>query len=110
VTTALSIALALLFLAAAAGKLTGQTQEMATHLGIDAPRWRVIGVLELAGVAGVLAGLEWEWLGVAAAGGLVLTSIGAIATHVKAGDPLKAAVPASIGLALSCAVVVLQAT
>jgi hypothetical protein len=48
-TAAVSIALALVFLAAAAGKLTGTTDEMRVHLGISGPRWRVIGVLEFAG-------------------------------------------------------------
>ena len=109
-TIAASIALALLFLAAAAGKLTGKTQDMGDHLGIPVQRWRVIGVLELAGAVGVLVGLAVDELGLAAGAGLVLTSVGAMATHAKAGDPPKALVPAAIGLVLSSAVVALQAT
>jgi hypothetical protein len=109
-TAAVSIALALLFLAAAAGKFTGMTDEMRVHLGIPVPRWRAIGVLELAGAVGVLVGIAVDELGVAAAAGLVLTSIGAIATHAKAGDPPKALVGATVGLVLSSAVVALQAT
>ena len=108
-TAALSIALALLFLAAAAGKLTGMTQQMGDHLGVSVRLWRAIGVLELAGAVGVLVGIAVEELGLAAAGGLLLTSVGAIVAHAKAGDPPKALVPASIGLVLSSAVVALQA-
>ena len=46
----------------------------------------MIGALELAGVAGVLAGLLWAPIGIAAAIGLTLLSIGAIAFHVRASD------------------------
>jgi hypothetical protein len=109
-TVAVSIALTLLFLAAAAGKLTGKTQALGDHLGVSASLWRTIGVLELAGVVGVLVGLAVEELGIAAGAGLGLTSIGAMATHAKAGDPPKALLPAGIGLVLSAAVVVLLAT
>jgi len=38
--------------------------------------WRVIGLLELAGVVGVLAGLAWAPIGVAAAVGLALLFVG----------------------------------
>ena len=112
-TTAVSIALALLFLAAAAGKLTGMTKELGAHLGVSLARWRLIGVLEIAGAAGVLVGIaadDLEDLGLAAAAGLLLTSLAAIAAHVKAGDPPKALVGAAVGLVLSSAVVALQAT
>jgi DoxX-like family len=109
-TAAFSIALALLFLAAAAGKFTGMTNETRDRLGVPAARWRAIGVLELAGVVGVLVGIEVEELGLAAAGGLLLTSLGALATHAKAGDPPNAFVGAAVGLVLSSAVVTLQAT
>jgi hypothetical protein len=109
-TAAVSIALALLFLAAAAGKLTRRTEAMAVHLGIPVRRWRAIGVLELAGAVGVLVGIGVEALGLAAAIGLALTSLGAIATHIKVGDPPKALAGAVAGLLLSSAVVALQAT
>jgi DoxX-like protein len=109
-TAALSIALALLFLAAAAGKLTGKTQAMGDHLGDPVRRWWAIGVLELAGVVGVIVGIAVEELGLAAAAGLLLTSLGAIAAHAKAEDPPKALLPATVGLLLSSAVVALQAS
>ena len=92
-TAAVSVALALLFLAAAAGKLTGMTQPTGDHLGISPRLWRAIGVLEVAGVVGVVVGLAVEELGIAAGAGLLLTSLGAIVAHARAGDPPKAAVP-----------------
>lgn len=110
-TTAISIVLALLFAATAAGKLTGHAASVAIrdHLQIPASRWQQIGVLELAGAAGVLLGLALRPLGIAAAGGLVLLSLGAIATHVRAGDKAVATAPAVIALALAAATVALQA-
>jgi hypothetical protein len=109
-TAGVSTALALLFLAAAAGKLTGMTEATGDHLGVSVRLWRAIGVLELAGAVGVLVGIAVEELGLAAAAGLLLTSLGAIAAHAKAGDPPKALLPATVGLLLSSAVVALQAT
>lgn len=110
-TTAISIVLALLFAATAAGKLTGHTASLAMrdHLNVPAVRWQQIGVLELAGAAGVLIGLALSPLGIAAAAGLVLLSLGAIATHVRAGDKPVAAAPAVLALAIAVAAVALQA-
>jgi DoxX-like family len=109
-TAAVSIALALLFLTAAGGKFTGLTNETRDHLGVSPGIWLTIGVLELAGSVGVLVGIWVDELGLAAGIGLLLTSIGAIATHLRAGDPPVAAAGAAVGLVLSTAVVVLQAT
>jgi hypothetical protein len=55
-----------------------QSLEIRDHLGVKPVQWRVIGSLELAGVAGVLAGLAWAPIGVAAAIGLALLILGAI--------------------------------
>jgi hypothetical protein len=109
-TVLVSVALALLFLATAAGKLTGHAMSVAhrDHLAIPVVRWQQIGLLEVAGAVGVLIGLALRPLGVAAAAGLVLLSLGAIATHVRAGDKPAAALPALTALALAAAALVLQ--
>lgn len=103
--------LAALFLSTAAMKLAGVAPSLAMrdHFGIAAPTWRAIGVLELAGASGALLGLAVRELGIAACAGLVLTSLGAIASHVRAGDPPAVAAPAGLALALSVAAVSLQA-
>jgi hypothetical protein len=110
VTVVLTVVLALLFLGTAAGKLTGHAASVAIrdHLTIPAVRWQEIGLLEVAGAGGVLIGLALRPLGIAAAAGLVLVSLGAIATHVRAGDKPAAALPAFAALALAAAVLVLQ--
>jgi uncharacterized membrane protein YphA (DoxX/SURF4 family) len=111
-TVLVSVVLALMFLATAAGKLTGHAASVAIrdHLAIPAVRWRQIGLLEVAGAVGVLIGLALRPLGIAAAAGLVLLSLGAIATHVRAGDKPAAALPAFVALALAGTVLVLQGT
>jgi uncharacterized membrane protein YphA (DoxX/SURF4 family) len=89
----------------AAGKLTGQPRmrKSAAHFGIPWPRYRLIGVAELAAAAGILTGLWWHPLGVAAAAGMALLLLGAIVTHRKAADSAKDMVPALAGLVLTLA-------
>jgi hypothetical protein len=110
-TTAISLALAGLFGATAAGKLTDHSVslEMRDHLAIPAARWKQIGLLELAGASGVLLGLAQPRIGIAAAAGLGLLSGGAIATHLRAGDAPAAAAPALLALVLSATTAALQA-
>ena len=65
----ISLLLAAACLLPAAGKLTGQPRmrKSAAHFGIPWPRYRLIGVAELAAAAGILTGLYWHPLGLAAA-------------------------------------------
>src|SRR6266480_1067469 len=89
----------------AVGKLTGQPKmrKSAAHFGIPWPRYRLIGVAELAAAAGILIGLWWHPLGVAAAAGMVLLVLGAIITHRKAADSVKEMAPALLALLLTLA-------
>lgn len=109
-TIIVTILLAALFGFASAIKLLGvrQSLEIRDHLGISATNWRGIGLLELAGVIGVLAGLWWPPLGIAAAACLALLSVGAIVSHVRASDRADQSIPAAIGLVLAVAAVVLH--
>jgi uncharacterized membrane protein YphA (DoxX/SURF4 family) len=111
-TVIVSVLLAALFLFASSIKLLGvrQSLEARDHFGISPTFWRVIGLLELAGVIGVLVGLWWPPLGIAAAVGLALVSVGAIVSHVRASDRPSDAVPAAVGLILAVATVVLHTT
>jgi uncharacterized membrane protein YphA (DoxX/SURF4 family) len=111
-TVIVTICLAGLFAFASSIKLLGVEQSLAIrdHLGISPALWRVIGLLELAGVAGVLVGLAWWPIGLAAAVGLALLSVGAVVSHVRASDSVAETVPAAIGIALAVATAVLQTT
>ena len=56
----------------------------------------------------MLVGLLWAPIGIAAAIGLALLSIGAIAFHLRASDRATDMAPAVIGLALAVATAVLH--
>ena len=109
-TVVVTVLVAALFTFAASIKLLGVSQSLAIrdHLGIKPLQWRLIGGCELAGVAGVLIGLIWAPIGIAAAIGLALLSVGAIAFHVRASDSVADTAPAVIGLALAAATAVLH--
>jgi len=109
-TVVVTLLLAALFTFAASIKLLGVARSLAIrdHLRVKPMQWRAIGVLELAGVAGVLVGLLWAPIGIAAAIGLALLSIGAIAFHLRASDGVADMAPAVIGLALAAATAVLH--
>ena len=89
----------------AAGKLLGQPKmrHAAAHFGIPWPRYRLIGVAELAAAAGILTGLWWHPLGLAAAAGMALLLLGAIIAHRKAADNVKEMAPALLALLLTLA-------
>ena len=76
--------------------------EQAVRLGYD-KIMRPIGVAELLGVAGVLIGAavtDLEWLGAAAAVGIIAMMIGAIGHHLRAGDRFEN-IPAIVVIVLS---------
>jgi DoxX-like family len=106
-----TIVLAALFAFTSSIKLLGVRQSLAIrdHLGVTPTQWRLIGMLELAGVVGVLVGLAWAPIGVAAAGGLALLSVGAIIFHVRASDSVADMAPAVFAAALAVATAILQA-
>jgi hypothetical protein len=76
-------------------------QKSAAHFGIPWRHYRLIGVAELAAAAGVLAGLWWHPLGVAAAAGMAVLLIGAVITHRRALDSAKEMTPALLALAIT---------
>ena len=109
-TVVVTILVAALFTFSASIKLLGvaKSLEIRDHLGVKPLQWRLIGVCELAGVAGVLVGLWLEPIGIAAAIGLALLTIGAIAYHVRKSDTVADLAPAVIGVVLALATVVLH--
>ncbi|MEU6375085.1 DoxX family protein [Streptomyces sp. NPDC046909] len=102
-TTVLAVALSLVFLPLGLAKLAAAPvmRQAAAHVGMSVRLYRVVGALEVAGVAGLLAGLAWMPLGVAAATGLALLMVGAAVVHLRLGDPLPRAVPAVVMVLIS---------
>ena len=109
---ALSILLAAACLVPASAKLLGhpKMQKSAAHFGIPWRHYRLIGVAELAAAAGVLAGLWWHPLGVAAAAGMAVLLTGALITHRRALDTAKEMAPALLTLAITIAYLAIVAT
>jgi uncharacterized membrane protein YphA (DoxX/SURF4 family) len=101
----LSLLLTAVCLLPAAGKLLGhpKMRQSAAHFAIPWPRYQLIGAAELAAAAGVLIGLWWHPLGVAAAAGMVLLLLGAVITHRRAADNGKEAASALVALAITLA-------
>ena len=108
----ISLLLAAVCLLPAAGKILGQPKmrQSAAHFGISWPRYRLIGVAELAAAAGVLIGLWWHPLGLAAAAGMALLLLGAVITHRRAADNGKEMAPALLAIAITLAYLAISLT
>ncbi|MDP9332313.1 MAG: DoxX family protein [Actinomycetota bacterium] len=100
--------LALLLLASAASKLRRDPRVVRTiHETVGVPLRFLphLAALEIAAAAGLLIGLAWAPLGVAAAAGAVLYMIGAAIGHVRVHDSKGIAGP-TLPLALAIAALV----
>jgi hypothetical protein len=104
-----SVLLAALLVVTAARKFSHRPAVVATYQRVGVPEARLnqLAVLLLAGAAGLVVGLWWEPLGVAAAAALVAYFLLAIGAHVRARDAANAPMPA-LYLALSAAALILH--
>jgi hypothetical protein len=110
-TAVVSLLLAALLAWSAIRKLSHQqpTVERYTRVGVPEAKLDYLAVVLLAGAAGLILGLLWAPIGVAAAVGVVCYFAGAVAAHLRAGDaehlptPLALAVIAAVALALRLA-------
>ncbi|MGH4012744.1 MAG: DoxX family protein [Pseudonocardiaceae bacterium] len=82
------------------------TDDQASWWHLSRPLLRMIGGLELLAVLGLLGGLVFQPLGIAAAAGLVLLMIGAIVYHIQAREPLLTLLFPAVPLLLSAAALV----
>jgi uncharacterized membrane protein YphA (DoxX/SURF4 family) len=87
-TVIVSVVLALVLAASATAKLRKDPKlvEGFGALGVPASRLWQLAVLELLGAGGLVIGLFWWPLGVAAAIGVILYFVGAVGTHVRYQD------------------------
>lgn len=95
-TVIVSALLAPLLILSAYGKLSGDPRqgEMFDKLDVPQPLRTVLPYLEIAGALGLIVGLWFAAIGIAAAVGLVLYFVGAVAAHLRKGD--KAIAPALV--------------
>jgi hypothetical protein len=106
----LSVLLAVAFLGAGGAKLAGaqQMRDAAQHVGFSFRSYQGIGALEAAGGVGLLIGLAWAPLAIAAAAGLTILMIGAVAVHLRAKDSVAQFGPAALLAVLAAVTLVLR--
>jgi DoxX-like family len=108
-TIAVSSLLALALAYSAIKKLSHQPDVVATYTRVGVPEDKLnsLAALLLAAVVGVVAGLFWAPIGIAAAIGLIVYFVVAIAAHFRHHDTANAPTPVAIEL-MAIAVLVLQ--
>lgn len=112
-TVVVTVLLAALLALAAVRKLTHQERVVASYLKVGVPEDKLnyLAIVLLAGAVGLILGLAWAPIGVAAAIGVICYFIGAVVFHIRADDakhlpvPLAYAVIAALALALRVATV-----
>jgi hypothetical protein len=102
---ATSVLLAALLLVSAAMKLSHQERFVQgyTRVGVPEDKLDYLAVILLAGAAGLLVGLLWAPLGVAAAVGVTLYFLVAIVFHIRGDDAEHLAPPLVIALLATAA-------
>jgi DoxX-like family len=111
-TVVVSALLALLMSFAAVRKLSHRPEVVAsyTRVGVPEERLNLLAVTLLAGAAGLLIGLLWALLGVAAAAAIVVYFLVAIAAHIRSGDLEHVATPIVLELLAIAATALRAAT
>ena len=104
------VLLALMLLASAAAKLTRNKAVVdgLTGIGVPLTMFPFLASCEIAGAAGLLVGLWWAPLGIAAAIGLVVYFIGAVGAHLRKSD-MKGLPNAAVMLIAAVAALALRA-
>jgi hypothetical protein len=84
----IAVLLALVLLASARAKLTKDKQvvDTLTRIGVPVSMFPFLAGCEIAGAGGLLVGLFYGPLGIAAAAGVVLYFIGAVGAHLRKQD------------------------
>jgi DoxX-like family len=110
--TVVSVLLAAMLAYSAYGKLTRQPAmiESVDRVGFPREKLAHLAVILLAGAAGLLLGLLWAPVGIAAAAGVVAYFVVTVAFHARAGDLANAPKPALIGLFAALALALQLAT
>ena len=111
-TAIVSILLAAILTWAAARKLSHREEVVRSYLraGVPEERLNQLALILLMGAAGLVAGLAWAPLGVAAAVGVICYFLGAVASHLRAGDIRNTPTPLALGLLAVLALVLRLAT
>jgi uncharacterized membrane protein YbjE (DUF340 family) len=97
-TSAVSVVLAVILTATAIWKLSHREQVVQSYVRIGVPEDKLnyLALVLLAGAAGLLLGLQWAPIGVAAAIGLIVYFLVAAGIHVRANDVRNLPTPLAI--------------
>jgi uncharacterized membrane protein YphA (DoxX/SURF4 family) len=76
-------------------------------VGVPMKYFPLLAACEIAGAVGLVLGIWWPILGMAAATGLVIYFVGAVVSHVRVND-LKGIGPAAMLLTMSAAALILR--
>jgi uncharacterized membrane protein YphA (DoxX/SURF4 family) len=109
-TLVVALMLAAMVLFSGVGKLRGVphiVQVIHETVGVPMRYFPALAACEMAGATGVVLGLWWPAIGVAASAGLVLYFVAAVGAHLRVHDG-KGTGPAAFLLALSAAALVLR--
>jgi hypothetical protein len=107
-----SVLSALVLTGSAGLKLSHRPQVVQTYsaLGVPEDKLAYLAFLLLAGSAGLVVGLFWAPLGVAAAIGLVCYFLVAVVVHIRANDAKHLGVPLALAVLAAVALVLRLAT
>jgi len=89
------------------GEATSLQEEFAVY-GLPSFAFYVVGALKITAALILVAGVWLALPVVPAAGVVAVLMVGALLMHVKVGDPVKKAVPATVMLALCAAIILLS--
>lgn len=108
-TAIVSVVLASLLALAAARKLThrGPIVQSYVRVGVPEDKLNYLAIILLAGAAGLMLGLLWPPIGVAAATGVIAYFLVAVAFHIRADDARGLPTPCALA-AIAAAALVLQ--
>lgn len=97
--TVLALLLAVVLVGSAIGKMTraAPVVENLTRAGVPDGMYPFLAAVEVAGAVGLVAGIWWAPIGVAAAVGVVLYFVGAVSYHLRERD-FQVVPPVSLGL------------
>ena len=95
-----AVLLSLVLLMSARGDITRDPKitESLKAIGVRDSWFLPLGLVKIAGALGLLAGIVYRPLGIAAAIGVVLYFAGAVITHLRAGDKKGVGTPAALML------------
>ena len=108
----LSVLLAAVLALSAVRKLSHRAEVVRTYVRVGVPEDKLdyLAITLLAGAAGLILGLLWPPIGIAAAIGLVIYFLVAVAFHIRADDAKNLPTPLAIAMIAAAALILRLAT